>query len=449
MEFVHNVLIKCLIKAFEHCVEEKACSKRDCLYFLEQFTSGQSRELVQSCQHLDPEVGYSLAKKLLKEQFGNEFKIAAAYMEKVLSWPSLKNEDAQGLHAYSLFLRACCNIIADNSYMQELNMPNNMRTVVMKLPFKLRERWREKACEIIELNQGRAKFSDIVDFIERQAKMASDPVFGCIQDKQPSSVKPNKTFKGNSFATNVTTSGSRRHVTSQQRDHSVYETNNKRSCLFCSGNHVLERCDAFDKRSQREKLDFLKGKGVCFSCLKTGHVSKECDNRLVCEVCSQTHPSVLHLHRKPVVEDKEQKRSLASAQTCGHTGAGNEKCLLSIIPVQVKSAKGDKLIQTYAFLDPGERWRSYLWKEPWVFGGVQKLMFFNLECSSNPNNVHEEEFCLQSVLCMILWDLLLLLCYLPSYFYRNCVSRIWVGMRIYPQYFKHGGIVGFLIWIRW
>ncbi len=91
------------IKAFEHCVEEKACSKRDCLYFLEQFTSGQSRELVQSCQHLDPEVGYSLAKKLLKEQFGNEFKIAAAYMEKVLSWPSLKNEDAQGLHAYSLF----------------------------------------------------------------------------------------------------------------------------------------------------------------------------------------------------------------------------------------------------------------------------------------------------------------------------------------------------------
>lgn len=79
--------------------------------------------------------------------------------------------------------------------------------------------------------------------------MASDPVFGCIQDKL-SSVKPNKTFKGNSFATNVITSGSMRHVTSQQRDHSVHKTNEKRSCLFCSGNHILERCNAFEKRSQ-------------------------------------------------------------------------------------------------------------------------------------------------------------------------------------------------------
>lgn len=73
----------------------------------------------------------------------------------------------------------------------------------------------------------------------------------------------------------------------------------------------------------------------------------------MCEVCHQTHPSVLHIHRKPVVEDKGQRSSLVSAQTCGHTGAGNEKCLLSIIPVQVKSSKGDKIIQTYAFLDPG------------------------------------------------------------------------------------------------
>ncbi|KAI7802965.1 hypothetical protein IRJ41_000792, partial [Triplophysa rosa] len=341
------------IRAFAHGVEEKIHDKRDCLYFLEQFTSGQPKELVQSCQHLDPDVGYSLAKKLLKEQFGSECKIADAYMEKALSWPSLKNEDAQGLQAYSLFLCACCNIIDDNSYMQELNMPNNMRTVVMKLPFKLRERWREKACEIMELKQGRAKFSDIVDFIERHAKMALDPVFGHILDKQPNAVKSNKTIKGNIFATNVVAAGPRRYITSQHINDSMIKNTAKGSCLFCSANHVLEKCETFGKRSQREKLDFLKGKRVCFSCLNTGHVSKECDKLLVCKVCNRTHPSVLHIYRNSAVEDKGQKHSLMSAQTCGHTGAGNEKCLLSIIPVQVKSIKGDKLIQTYAFLDPG------------------------------------------------------------------------------------------------
>lgn len=263
------------IRAFEHSVEEKTRNKRDCLYFLEQFTTGQPRVLVQSCQHLDPEVGYLLAKKLLQEQFGDEFQIAAAYMERALSWPSLRTEDAQGLHAYSLFLHACCNIIDNISYMQELNMPSNMRTVVMKLPFKLRERWRERACEIMELNQGRAKFSHIVDFIERQAKMASDPVFGCIQDKQPSAVS--RTFKGNSFATNVTNvnSAPRGYVTSQLRNHSVYKTNDNTTCLFCQENHVLKRCEIFKNKSQQEKLDFLKETGVCFSCLKSGHISRE------------------------------------------------------------------------------------------------------------------------------------------------------------------------------
>jgi len=282
------------IGAFEHSVEEKTRNKRDCLYFLEQFTTGQPKVLVQSCQHLDPEVCYVEAKKLLKEQFGDEFQIAAAYMEKALSWPSLRTEDAQGLHAYSLFLRACSNIIDNISYMQELNMPSNMRTVVMKLPFKLRERWRERACEIMELNQGRAKFSHIVDFIKRQAKMASDPVFGCIHDKQPSATS--RTFKGNSFATNVTNvnSVSRGYVTSQLRNHSVYKTNDKTTCLFCQDNHVLKRCDTFKSKSQQEKLDFLKETGVCFSCLKSGHYSRDCDNRLVCEVCNQTSISVAH-----------------------------------------------------------------------------------------------------------------------------------------------------------
>lgn len=42
-----------------------------------------------------------------------------------------------------------------------------------------------------------------------------------------------------------------------------------------------------------------------------------------------------------------------SSNACGHTGAGNSKCALSIIPVQVKSVKGNKISQTYALLDPG------------------------------------------------------------------------------------------------
>ena len=46
------------IKAFEHCIESKTDSNQDRLYFLERFTSGQAKDLVESCMYLEPSLGY-------------------------------------------------------------------------------------------------------------------------------------------------------------------------------------------------------------------------------------------------------------------------------------------------------------------------------------------------------------------------------------------------------
>ena len=112
------------------------------LYYLEQYTRGQPRELVRSCQHMDPESGYGVAKGLLQEHFGNHYTIATAYMEKALFWQSIKPEDVDALQAYSLFLRGCYNAMEDLQCLQELDRPVNMRAIISKLPFKMRDQWR-------------------------------------------------------------------------------------------------------------------------------------------------------------------------------------------------------------------------------------------------------------------------------------------------------------------
>lgn len=63
------------MRAFEHCVESKV-QKEDCLYYLEQYTGGQPKELVRSCQHLPA------AKDLLIKHFEDELKITAAFVNK-------------------------------------------------------------------------------------------------------------------------------------------------------------------------------------------------------------------------------------------------------------------------------------------------------------------------------------------------------------------------------
>ena len=38
----------------------------------------------------------------------------------------------------------------------------------------------------------------------------------------------------------------------------------------------------------------MQTKGLCFGCLKTGHHSKNCEKRSVCDTCKRKHPTCLH-----------------------------------------------------------------------------------------------------------------------------------------------------------
>ncbi len=76
---------------------------------------------------MTPDSGYAKAKQLLHEHFGNKYKITTAYLERALSWPSIKGEDASALQSYALFLHGCCNVTKELQYLQELDMPSNIR----------------------------------------------------------------------------------------------------------------------------------------------------------------------------------------------------------------------------------------------------------------------------------------------------------------------------------
>jgi len=115
------------------------------LFFLEQYTEGQAKDLVKSCQYMDSKKGFLEAKRLLQENYGHQLLIAAACLDKMLNWNAIKSEDRKALHYYAIFLRGCCNTMEDVEFLDEINSTSNMRNVIMKLPFKLREKWRTTA----------------------------------------------------------------------------------------------------------------------------------------------------------------------------------------------------------------------------------------------------------------------------------------------------------------
>lgn len=338
---------KSFLRAFENCID-KTKNFSDCLYFLEQYTRGQPRDIVRSCQHLPSEPGYQRAKTLLIEHFGSEHKISSAYMDKINNWPSIKPEDVNALQSFTLFLRGCANVVHHRKYMKELDMPANLRTILMKLPYKLREKWRNLACDILEQTGSRAVFVDFVNFIEKQVKIVSDPLFGNINDVPPAShtklsIQVKQKRKSGTFATSINAIKD-----GHKEKENVTAYSNQLKCLFCYlTNHTLEKCFQFRKKTQQDKIHFLKEKGVCFGCLKYGHTSKDCRNRLDCEVCHRKHPSVLHVEKEDTtrVTSKETVSTVSGQQqTCGHVGAGEEDtAVFSIVAVQVKSQKSNKV----------------------------------------------------------------------------------------------------------
>ncbi len=370
------------LKAFDHAIVSRTDSDADKLYFLEQYTRGDARDLVKSCQHMPARRGYQEAMKFLDDHYGHEVNIASALMEKAFKWPKIKSEDGKALSAFSLFLLSCRNTVEDVEFMDEMDNPTNMRVVASKLPYKLIEKWRSYAYEIQEQRRTRAKFTDLVNFVNKQAKVATDPLFGNLLEVTAAEKKDKGKFdskrhsitegkKGSSFVTNATPVETKK-LTFQKTKADLAHLNSafNKPCLFCERNHTLEECHKMRESPHKEKVDFLRKEGLCFGCLIKGHMSKDCKRRMTCSICALKHPSMLHFVKEKsstcesaTVEENVQDGAAthptassmsvsANIETSAYIGAGDD-CIFSIVPVQVKSKKGNKIVNTYAFMDPG------------------------------------------------------------------------------------------------
>ncbi len=362
------------MKAFEHAVESRADNSADKLYFLEQYTRGEPRDLVKSCQHMPEHRGYAEAMRMLHERFGNELKIATALMQKAFKWPEINPEDGKSLSDFSLFLVTCRNVMEDIEYMDELDNPTNMRIIISKLPYKLRERWRAHAYDYEEYNRRRAKFVQLVEFVERQAKVISNPLFGDLDALAGDKKHTNKSLQGtklkkegkigSSFVTGVQQVGENHKDLTTAKNNGASEISAfTKPCAFCEKNHTLDACYQFSAKLYKDKFDFLRKNGFCFGCLVKGHLSKDCTRRITCQLCSKKHPCMLHIaaqdkaHGKVMVKVDETETvntlpASVSHETSACTGAG-DNCVLAIVPVKIKSKKSDKTIEVYAFMDPG------------------------------------------------------------------------------------------------
>ena len=83
----------------------------------------------------------------------------------------------------------------------------------------------------------------------------------------------------------------------------LFGTQRKKCWFHNSDNHEITECAGFAAQDNKIKVELIKKNGVCFSCLKAGHIARNCSERKQCELllqdgknkCGKYHHSTFHM----------------------------------------------------------------------------------------------------------------------------------------------------------
>ena len=327
------------IQGFNSQFHNKLNSNSDRLRYLDQYLEGEAKDLTKGCHYMDPDNGYTEARRLIDEKYGDPYNIFNAFIKKMTEWPTLKPGDDNGLNRFSTFLTQCCSAMKSLSYLNILDHPHSLQTLVKKLPFHFQDRWRRVASKARVGQRNMPSFDSFANFFKDEANVATDPIFSREALRIQSSDRANTKCKHTNYKVRSNAS-------------------KVESCILCKGGHDLDDCEEYLKRSIDERRKFLAEKQLCYSCYMPGHRSRGCSQKRTCKTCSHCHPTGLHVKnfqpilKKPannnVEKNVESAATLTTTAASGMTRRINEEGFagsVPIVPVNVRSAETELIRQ--------------------------------------------------------------------------------------------------------
>ena len=336
--------------SFQILIDRKGIPKNEKLYYLRKYLSGAAKKAVEGLFLIGTEAAYDTAWKLLEKRFGDPFVIGKSFRDKLHAWPKVNYKDGCELRELADFLQSCEAAIPHIKTLEILNDCTESQKILSKLPDWLVSRWNRKAMEARQAKAEYPPFKELVNFLSKEADLACDPISSVQALKNTQNEKPRQT----------------RTETIKAKTLSTNTTQNTVSCVFCKkSGHRLEKCFKFVEKTVPDRIKFVQEEKLCFGCLKTGHHSRNCEDKSKCDTCRRRHPTCLHddnfqksSQAKKVESDSNKARGTeqtpaTATATTNRVAQGNQGShTSSIVPVWVSSTKQpDHEILTYALLD--------------------------------------------------------------------------------------------------
>lgn len=129
-----------------------------------------------SCLAMSPDGSYQEMRSLTKEKYSQNYKIAAAYVDRLRNGPPMRSEDRNALQKFSVLLTSCKSALKDIGYLNKLESLDVFKKVKERLLFWLKQKWHE-VDDIIQLQNRDVTVEDIATFMEKRGWVVTKPIF--------------------------------------------------------------------------------------------------------------------------------------------------------------------------------------------------------------------------------------------------------------------------------
>ncbi|XP_039859773.1 uncharacterized protein LOC120716337 isoform X2 [Simochromis diagramma] len=283
--------------SFQTLIERKNIPTAKKIFFLQKYVGGCVKEALDGYFLIGSEDSYEAAWNMLNERYGEPFVIAKAFRDKLHTWPKVTGKDSAELRKFVDFLQSCQSAMTNNENLNILNDGIENQRLAAKLPDWLSNRWNRKATEYQLEHKRFPRFSYFVTFLSMEASIACNPITSYQAIRQSDFDQPK-------------TKPQPTPIPKRQDTVKIFPTNSTErsmvSCVFCKrAGHGLHKCRKFTEKPVAERVKFIQGEKLCFGCLNSGHLSKNCSNKMTCNTCSKRHPTCLHEERQRQETKKE------------------------------------------------------------------------------------------------------------------------------------------------
>ncbi len=338
--------------SFMALIDHQPLPTHEKMFYLKNYLSGEARKAVEGFFYRNSEEAYQGALKVLEERYGNHFIVQKAFRDKLTKWPKVGTSDPSALREFADFLQGCVEAMPHVKGLAILDDCEENHKLLKKLPDWITRRWSRVVTERLDESGEYPSFSCFTRFIQKEARIACNPVASPLLIKATDDRQPKRTRA-------LHTNTKRNNPT--EKVEKVFSSKSKPPCPICKDEmHGVVKCPTFAAKSLEDKKAFIRENNLCYGCLRKGHNSKDCKMRHSCGICSRRHPTCLHEERENRSVEAKEKQSTSTdkgtsqdeIKVTSHAVSQRVFATSSIVPVFMPSVnEPQKEVITYALLD--------------------------------------------------------------------------------------------------